>query len=91
MCGNVFVVLLELGVHGSAEPASPCPPLPHVLDYAIRMGTRPAAVGRLVVLVKGVGPPKTLVAVRARVFPPSLVKLLLVPLPVELALERLVT
>lgn len=91
VCGDVFVVLLKLGVHGGAEAASPSPSLPHVLDHAVRVRTRPAAMGRLVVLVESIGAPKALVTVGARVLPPSLVKLLLVPLPIEFALECLVT
>jgi hypothetical protein len=42
------------------------------------------------VLIECVGPPETLVARRARVLAPSLVKLILVTLPIEFPLERLV-
>ena len=88
--GDMLVVLLQLAVHSGAEAATPSPPLHHVLDDGVRVRARLAAVGRLVVLVEGVGAPEALVAVGARVLAPALVELLLVPFPVELALERLV-
>lgn len=89
--GDVVDVLLELAVQGGAEAAAPGPPLPQVLDDGLGVRARLAPVGGLVVLVERVGAPEALVAVRARVLSRSLVELLLVPLPVELPLEGLVT
>lgn len=90
MLCDVFVVLLELTVHGGTESASPGPPLHHVLDDGIGVRASLAAMGGLVVLVESVRTPEALVAVGARVFPPSLVELLFVSFPVKLALESLV-
>lgn len=55
------------------------------------MWARRAAMGVLVVLVEGVGTPEDAVAVRTGVALVAFVKLVLVALPVELALEGDVT
>jgi hypothetical protein len=47
-------------------------------------------MGGFVVLVEGVGAPEALVTAIARIFARTVVKLLLVSLPVKLALKRLV-
>lgn len=88
---DVLVVFLEFGVHSGAKPASPGSSFSHVLDHAIGVRTRFAPVCGFVMLVERVRTPEALVTIGAWVFPPPLVKLLLVPLPIELALERLVT
>lgn len=88
---DMFVVLLEFGVHGGTEAAPPSSSLPHVFDNSIGMGTCFAPMRRFVMLIKGVWSPEALITIWAWIFPPSLMELLLVPLPVEFALERLVT
>ena len=88
--GDVINVLLELPVQRSTEPAAPCLSLLRVPHHTFGMRACLAPVGALVVLIKRVGSPEALVAVGTRVFSPSLVKLLQVPLPVELSLECLI-
>ena len=83
-------VLLKLAVQRGAETTAPSLSLLHVLDYSVSVWASLAAMGRLVVLIEGVGSPKALVAVGARVFAPSLMEFFLVAFPVEFALECLV-
>ena len=83
-------VLLKLPVQRGAESATPCFPLLRVSDYRFSVGTSLAPMSALVVLIKCVGSPEALVTIGTRVLPPSLMKLLQVPLPVELPFERLV-
>ena len=88
--GDVVDVLLELPVQRGAKPTAPCFPLLRIPHYRLSMRTRLAPVSTLVVLIKRIGPPETLIAIRTWVLPPPLVELLQVPLPVELPLERLI-
>lgn len=91
VCRHVVDMSLELAVQRRAEPAAVCPPLPHRPHDHFGMWACLTAMGRLVVLVEGIGAPEALVTAIARVFARAVVELLLVPLPVELALERLIT
>ena len=87
---DVVNVLLKLPMQRGAESAAPCFPLLCVSHYRFSVGTSLAPMSALVVLIKCVGSPEALVTIGTRVLPPSLVKLLQVPLPVELPFERLV-
>ena len=87
--------MVEISVPGAhkctAESTCPtCPPL-RVPDHLLGVRAGRAPVGVLVMLVEGVGAPEGAIAVRAGVALVSLVEFILMPLPVELALETDVT
>lgn len=71
----------------TAESTGPSRPPLRIPDHllSVRAGRAPVCV--LVMLVEGVGAPEDAVAVRAGVTLMSLMEFVLVPLPVELALE----
>lgn len=83
--------MIDVTVHGwqkgGTESASPCSLFPRVLDDLVSMRARLAVVACLVMLVESVRSPEYTVAVRTRILLVSLVKFILVPLPVELSLE----
>lgn len=87
--GNVLDVTLAGRVQGRAEAASPVLALAKKLDHLFGVWAGFASVALFVVLIKRIGTPEAAVAAgfRARVLPPTLVELVLVPLPVVLALE----
>jgi len=84
-------VPLELAVQRGTEATTIRPPLLHRFHdhFGVRAGL--AAMSRLVVLVESIRAPEALVTAVARVFTRAVVELLLVSLPIELALEGLVT
>lgn len=87
--------MVEIPIPGAhkraAESARPPRPPLRVPHHLLGVRARRAPVGVLVVLVEGVGAPEDAVAVRARIALVALVELVLVPLPVELALETDIT
>ena len=85
--GNVIKVAVPAGEKGSTEPTGPGSLAMRVFDNAVGVRARGASVGVLVVLVERVGAPEDAIAARARVPLVPLVELVLVPFPVELALE----
>lgn len=94
LVASVLVVprhMVEIPVPGphkrTAESTSPSRPPLRIPDHllGVRAGRAPVCV--LVMLVKRVGAPEYAVAIRAWVALVSLVEFVLVPLPVELALE----
>lgn len=89
MPGHMFNVSLARRVKGRAETTGPVLALAEELDHLFCMGTRLAAVALLVVLVERVGAPETAVAAwfGAGILSPTLMKLILVTLPVILSLE----
>ena len=91
VAGDMVEVAIAAGEEASAEAARPGLLALRVLDDALGVRTCRAAVCVLVVLVERVGSPEDAIAVRAWVALVPLVELVLVPLPVELALERDVT
>lgn len=89
MTSNVLDVTFAGWMQGRAETTSPKLALAQELDHLFGVGTCRATMALLVMLVERVGAPKAAIAARfrARVFPPALVKLVLMSLPIILALE----
>lgn len=89
MPGHMLNVSLSRRVKGRAETTGPVLALAKELDYLFCVGTRLAAVALLVVLIERVGAPETAVAawLGAGILSPTLVKLILVTLPVILSLK----
>lgn len=93
MASDVLDVTLTRRVKSRAETTSPVLALTKKLDHLFSVGASLAAVALLVVLVERVGTPEAAVATRlgARILAPTLVKLILVALPVILALKARLT
>lgn len=87
VAGDVIEIAIPRAEKPAAEAAGPCLLAMRIPDYRIGVWTCCAAVGVLVVLVKGIGAPEDAVAIRARIPLVPLVEFFLVALPVELALE----
>lgn len=92
MASNVLDVAFTGRMQGRAETTSPKLALAQKLDHLFGVRTCRATVTLLVMLIERVGAPKAAIAARLRagVFPPALVKLVLMSLPIILALEACV-
>lgn len=93
MPGDMLNVTLSCRMQGRAEATGPVLALAQESDDLFSVRTRLAAVALLVMLVERVGAPEAAVAARlgAGIFPPALVELVFVTLPVVLALETCLT
>lgn len=93
MPGHMLNVTLACRMQGRAEATGPVLTLAEESNHLFSVGTCLAAVALFVVLVERVGAPEAAVAARlgAGIFPPTLVELVFVTLPVVLALETCFT
>ena len=87
VAGDMVKVAITTAEEAAAKSTGPGALAVRVLDHFVGVGTGCTSVSVLVMLVEGISAPEDAVAIGTRVPLEPLVKLVLMPFPVKLALE----